>query len=182
MSEIIVSSTRDVTNENTRTFEERAKELDMIEQREREAREREKKSTYKNFAQLNRDNITHMIACAAENPQALRLLLFIMENMDKYNALVCSYTVFQERLEISQATVARAIKYLKEHGFIVILRSGSSNVYVLNDNLAWANYGNMHKYCMFPANVILSSSENPQKTKYVNTKIMGGFSQDTEEE
>lgn len=176
MSEIIVSATRDITNPNTRTFDERAKELDMIEKAQREAKERAKKSSYSDFAQLNRKNIAHIIAACAKDKQAVRLLLFIIEHMDKFNALVCSYQVFQEQLGISQPTVARAIRFLKDHGFIAIYRSGMSNVYVLNDDLAWTNAGDKHQYCKFPANVMLSASEQPQKkAPYMNTKVMGNL-------
>lgn len=172
MSELVVSHERNVLNPNSRTFEEREAELLAIEESEQAARERAKKSTYSDFAQLNRKNIAHLIAACNADKQAVRVLLFIMEHMDKYNALVCSYAVFQEQLDISRATVTRAIKYLKDHGFIAIYRSGTSNVYVMNDDLVWTNYGDRHKYCKFPANVILSASEQTKQATYTSTKIM----------
>lgn len=159
------------------THEQRLRDLHEQDVYEQNLREQEKKSTYTDFAQLNRKNIAHIIAACNADKQAVRILLFIIEKMDKYNALICSYKVFEEQLEISKATITRAIKYLKEHGFISIYRSGTSNVYVINDDLAWTNSGDKHKYCKFPANVILTASEQTelkrnQKAPYNHVKIM----------
>ena len=125
----------------------------------RQEKEKSKKSIYQDFAQLNRQNIIHLIKAAQVNPTALAVLLFIIEHMDRMNALVCSYTVLQEQLNLSKATITRSIKYLKETGFIYIYKSGTSNVYVVNDDLVWTNHGDKAKYCKFPATVILSASE-----------------------
>ena len=173
MAELRVSAVANPLDPYSVTFEEREKQI----RHEEMMMEEKKKSSCNDFAQLNRKNITHIISACAADKQAVRLLLFIIEHMDKFNALVCSYQVFQEQLGISQPTVARAIKYLKEHGFIAIYRSGMSNVYVLNDDLAWTNHGDKHKYCKFPANIMLSASEQPKKkTPYMNTKVMGDLS------
>ena len=59
-------------------------------------------------------------SCLDENLKHLKLLLFIFDHMDKYNAVICSYKVFQETLGMGQATVARCVKYLKDHGFLCL--------------------------------------------------------------
>lgn len=123
----------------------------------------DRKSPYDDFIQLNNDRIGSLIQLVDENPQAMKVLLFIIQNMDGYNKLVCSYTVLQERFGISHATVWRHIKYLKEHGYIYAQKTGSSNVYILSPELAWRSYGSNRKYCKFPANVILSYNEQKEK-------------------
>lgn len=163
MANLKVGGNTNVLDPNSVSFEERKRQLAQMAEQDERQEELEQHSTYKNFAQLNRDQIYQMIAAASQDKQAIRILLFILEHMDKMNALICSYQVFMEALDISQATVARSIKYLKEHGFIYIYHSGSSNVYVLNDDLAWTSYGRNHKYCQFPANVVLSASEQSKK-------------------
>lgn len=172
------------------TFEQRKHELERLnkqdkERWEREERERERekaqasKSPYKDWAQLNRKNVVHLIRAAQENPTALSVLLFLIENMNKMNAIVASYSVIQEVLGMSKPTVTRSIKYLKEKGFIAIYKSGSSNVYVVNNDLVWTNYGNKVMYSKFPANVILSASEQSEidqhtKLKFDYSKVMVG--------
>lgn len=94
------------------------------------------KSPYRDFAQLNREEIPHLDRACRDNPTAVRLLLFIMQHMDHSNTLLCPYQVFEEYLGLSQATVARGIRYLKDKGFIVVeKKSGAGNRYTLNPAL-----------------------------------------------
>ena len=94
----------------------------------------ERKSPFSRFYQINKDNSDYLRSCLDENPKALKLLLFIFDHMDKYNAVICSYKVFQETLGMGQATVARCVKYLKDHGFLYVYKTGTSNVYVANND------------------------------------------------
>ena len=80
------------------------------------------KAHFSSFYQVNKDNSEYLRSCLKENPKALELLFFIFDHMDKYNAVVCSYKVFQEALGIGQATVARSVKYLKDNGFLYIYK------------------------------------------------------------
>ena len=70
---------------------------------------------------------------------ASSLLFFILEHMDNRNALACSYSVFEDYFGKSRSTVYRAIKLLEENGFLDVLKMGTSNVYVINENLAWSD-------------------------------------------
>lgn len=130
----------------------------------------DRKSPYEDFIQLNNNRIGSLIDLVDENPQAMKVLLFIMQNMDGFNALVCSYAVLQERFGISHATVWRHVKYLKEHGYIYAQKTGSSNVYILSPELGWKSYGSNLKYCKFPANVILSYNEQREKDSRKNIR------------
>lgn len=161
------------------TFEQRKRELDKLNKQdaaryEREARERENasKSPFgKDWAQLNKKNIIHLIKASQENPSAMSVLLFFIEHADRMNALVVSYKAMQELLGVSQATIARSVKYLREKGFIYVYKSGSSNVYVLNNHLVWSNYGNKVQYCKFPANIMLTASEQDEITMHNKLKF-----------
>lgn len=129
-----------------------------------------RKSPYDDFIQLNNNKIGSLIDLVDKNPQAMKVLLFIIQNMDGYNALVCSYAVLEERFGISHATVWRHVKYLKEHGYIYAQKTGSSNVYILSPELAWKSWGVNIKYCKFPANVILSYNEQKEKDSKRNIR------------
>ena len=162
------------------TFEMRKHQLEEEERRRQEQKEREKKSIYTNFAQLNRNSIKYIRALQKINANAVTVLMFIIENMDKMNALVCSFKVMQEQLELGRTTLSEAVRVLKENGFIYIYKSGTSNVYVLSTEIAWTNTGDKAEYCKFPANVMLSKSEqeemtkarNQKKTKYTYNKVL----------
>lgn len=130
-----------------------------------------RKSPFSNFYQVNKDKSEYLRSCLDENPKALKLLFFIFDHMDKYNAVICSYKVFQEALGMGQATVARSIKYLKDNGFLYVYKTGSSNVYVANKDLVWNSWGNNIEYCEFPANIILSRTEQEEHTKVRDKRI-----------
>lgn len=136
--------------------------------REKEARERAKKSPFKNFVQVNKDYYKAEDWLMAKSPIAYRIFKFLINGMDDYNAVICSYKVLQENFGVSQVTVARAIKILKEKQYIEVYKSGTSNVYAINKNIVWNSWGTNYDYAKFGANIILSESE---QEKSVQAKI-----------
>jgi DNA-binding transcriptional ArsR family regulator len=163
MATIVVSENKNTLNPNARTFEERQKELDAIDKAEAEARKREKDSPFKRWTQFNLEQTPKMLWLQLKHPKAAAILFFLVDQMDEYNAVMCSYRVFQEVLEVGQATVARCIKILKENGYIAVLKSGTSNVYAINDTLYWKSWGKNRAYSKFPANVVLTLSEQEKE-------------------
>lgn len=169
MSEIAVVA--EPTKLNEVSFEQRERDLRAQERAEQEELKRERKSPFKAFYQVNKDHSEDLMWLVKTNPNAYRILLFLFDHMDKYNAVMCSYQVFQESLEISRATASRAVKLLKDKGFIAIMKSGTSNVYIANPDLVWNSWGNNMQYCEFPANVILSASEQEERTKILDKRV-----------
>lgn len=153
------------------SFDQRNRDLKDLERTEQEQLARSRKSPFSNFYQVNKDKSEYLRSCLDENPKALKLLFFIFDHMDKYNAVICSYQVFQEALGMSSRTVSRCVKYLKDNGFVYIYKSGSSNVYVANKDLVWNSWGNNIEYCEFPANVVLSKSEQEEHAKVRDKRI-----------
>jgi len=45
------------------------------------------------------------------------------------------------------------------------MKSGTSNVYIVNPDVAWTSYADQKATCNFHANVILCSSENAEYLK-----------------
>lgn len=158
-------------NANEISFEQRARDLKDQEQKEKEELKQQRKSPFSRFYQVNKDNSEYLRSCLRENPKALELLFFIFDHMDKYNAVICSYQVFQEALGMSKATIQRSIKYLKDNGFVYIYKTGTSNVYVANKDLVWNSWGNNIDYCEFPANIVLSRSEQEERTKIYDKRV-----------
>ena len=147
------------------TFEERQAQLEEEKKREKEENKRAKKSPYKNFTQVNKDFWKAEDWLIGKSAIAYRIFKFLTTNMDEYNAVICSYKVLQETFNISRATVTRAIRLLKEQGYIAVFKTGISNVYALNDKIVWNSWGTNYQYSKFPANVILSISEQENQTK-----------------
>lgn len=119
-------------------------------------------SKNKDFVQLYRRHIDDVARLARDNRSAYDLFMFLIKHMDGFNALCISTNVLAEIMGVSTRTIFRATKYLKDTGWICILKSGSTNVYIVNPDIAWTSYGNQKSYCRFATNVILSSSENAE--------------------
>lgn len=143
------------------------KERDILIQEEKEKeklkQKLEKNSQFSRWSQFNLEHTKELMWLALKHPKAHALLIFLVDQMDEYNAVMCSYKVLEEVLEVGQATIARNIKILKENGYIAVLKSGSSNVYAINDTIYWKSWSNNRKYSKFPANVVLSLSEQEKQ-------------------
>ena len=101
----------------------------------------------------------------AQSPIAYRIFKFLINNMDSYNAVMCSQAVLQETFDVSRTTIARAIKLLKDKKYIDVYKSGTSNIYAVNKEIAWNSWGNNYKHGKFGANIILSESEQDETIK-----------------
>ena len=145
--------------------EERLAELEKQAKYDEHLAEESKKSPYRQFLQVNQDNYKAEAWLMRKSPIAYQILRFITQNMDNYNALVCSYKVIEESLEISHSTVARAIKLLQEHKYLHIAKSGTTNIYMVNKQLYWHSYGKNYSRATFGAKIIISSEEQDTETK-----------------
>lgn len=158
-------------NPNDVSFKQREIDLKEQERQEQEKLQRERKSPFTRFYQVNKEHSDDLMWLLNENVTAYKLLLFLFDHMDKYNAVMCSYQVFQEALGVKRTTASNAVKVLKENGFIHVYKSGTSNVYVANPDLVWNSWGNNVQYCEFPANVVLSKSEQEERAKVHDKRI-----------
>ena len=122
----------------------------------------------RDFIQLYRDHIDDAAKLARDNGKAYDLFMLLVKHMDGTNALAVSNIALSELLQVTTRTVQRAVKYLKDNGWVCVLKSGTSNVYIVNPDVAWTSYGNQKQYCKFQANVLLSSSENAEYLKNPN--------------
>lgn len=164
MSNILVSNENDPIK-NKVSFEQREKDLKEMDKREEETRKREKNSPFRSFVQVNKDTYKLEDQLMKENPLAYRIWRFLANNMDRYNAVIISQETLTELFEVSRTTIWRAIKVLDEGEYIKIYKSGTSNVYALNDNMVWNSWGSNKKYSKFSANVIISEEEQDDKIK-----------------
>lgn len=118
----------------------------------------EKKNS--DFVQLYRNHITEVRWLLKKNPLACEIFLFLLEHMDTSNALACSSALLEDYFEKSRTTIFRAIKVLKEEGFVHTLKLGTSNVYIVNQDIAWSSWNNKKEYCKFEGKILVSRKEN----------------------
>ena len=120
----------------------------------------------RDFIQLYRDHVDDVARLAREQPRAYDLFMLLIKHMDGTNALCVSMQALTEIMALSRQSLSKSVKYLKDNGWVCVMRNGSSNVYIVNPDVAWTSYGNQKQYCKFQANVLLSSSENAE---YLNS-------------
>lgn len=167
---LTVSEKSNILDPHSRSFDERSAELQNAKELEEKQQQREKNSPFSRWTQFNLEHTKEMMWLALKHPKAHAILIFLVDQMDNYNAVVCSYKVLQEVLGVGQATIARNIKVLKDYGYISILKSGTSNVYTINDNVYWKSWGNKKHYSKFPANVVLSLDEQEEEYQKLKAK------------
>lgn len=112
------------------------------------------------FVQLYRNHLTEIRWLMNKNTLACELFLFIIEHMDTSNALACSSAIFEDYFGKSRSTISRAVKLLKDEGFISTLKMGTCNVYIVNQDVAWTSWNNKKEYCKFEGNILVSRKEN----------------------
>lgn len=120
--------------------------------------------------QINSEDPSFIAKFNKINPHALNILLFLIKHMNGSDAVICSQVLLMDFFELSRSTVVKCIQDLKDHGLINIAKTGSSNVYFLNDNLIWKPCGTDSKCCELSANIVLSYSEQ-EKPNYQKTAI-----------
>lgn len=145
-------------------FQKLQRLLEMDKTEEQEQEEQEKKEKNYNFIQLYKDHMPEIRWLMNNHAFASNLLFFIMEHMDNRNALACSYAVFEDYFEKHKTTIYRNLKILEESGFLDILKMGTSNVYVVNENLAWTDKNTNKKFAKYDGKILVSKKENKDYT------------------
>lgn len=106
-----------------------------------------------------------------EYPTALKVFTWLIDLADKRNAVIVSYAGISSGINVGERTVCNAIKYLKEKGFLTVLKTGNMNIYVLNDQIVWKDTADKKdKFSQFSAKVHVIASEQEEEYR---TKLMG---------
>lgn len=137
---------------------ERFIEIDKLEEDENKRIEEDKKNF--NFVQIYRDHMPELRWLMTNHAFASSLLFFILEHMDNRNALACSYSVYEDYFKKHKTTIYRNLKILQDNGFIDIMKMGTSNVYLVNEDLAWTHYNTNKKYAKYDGKILISKKEN----------------------
>lgn len=104
-------------------------------------------------------------------PTALKVFTWLIEKADRRNALVASYATMSSGLNLAERTIRNSINYLKEKKLITVLKSGTTNVYVLNDQIIWKDTADRKdKFSQFSAEVIITASEQEEQYR---TQLVG---------
>jgi hypothetical protein len=115
-----------------------------------------------NFVQFDRRAMRQHRELIRKSPLAAEILSFLIESMDRTNAIICSYKVLQEITGYKRSSIANAIKILKDDLWIQFIKIGTANAYVINSAAFWTTHANGKNYSQFHESVIAAASEQEQ--------------------
>jgi hypothetical protein len=126
-----------------------------------------------NFVQVYIDKLDLIIEMTSENPTAVKLFTWLLKHMDKKNALVVSQNALAESLSVTRQTIYTSITYLKQKKAIAVFKSGGTNIYAVNAQIAWKSNASGKRYAMFDAKVYIAESEQDDEKPLFKTDLIG---------
>lgn len=131
---------------------------------------RERMDGNKNFVMLFRDKMPVIRDLIVSHPSAATLLLFLAEHMDGTNCIFMSQRTMAELVDISQATINRALVVLCERRIVERIVIGNLSGYAINAQLVWTTHSNGRRYARLKADMLISEAEQ-QKPRAKARKV-----------
>lgn len=111
-----------------------------------------------------------------KNPTGLAVLHFLSSRLNRgSNGVVMSYAAMAAAMGIAERTAKTAIAALAAANFLQILKSGRSNVYIINSQVAWQGRRGS-RFASFNAEIVLAETEQSESVdalieagKHLNT-------------
>lgn len=114
------------------------------------------------YYMMSRAAEKNLRALQIANPSAALVFSVIRENMQiGTNAVAISNTALCKIIGKSRATVTRAIKHLADHNYMDIVKIGTTNTYVVNEQVAFAGSAGQRK-AVFSATVVAHECEQEE--------------------
>lgn len=126
-----------------------------------------------NFVQVYIDHLDLIIEMTSENSTAVKMFIWLMKHMDKNNVLIVSQNALAESLSVTRQTIYNSVIYLKQKKAIAVFKSGGTNIYAVNAQIAWKSNASGKKYAMFDAKVYIAASEQDDEKPLFRTDLIG---------
>lgn len=151
----------ELAQELTQTRDLLSKAIDTLDA-ERKAVMSAKNKVSGGYYMMSRRAEKNLRALQRENSSASLVFSVIREHMQiGTNAVTISNEALAQILGISTRTVARATKYLKDKSYVQVVKIGSSNTYVVNEQVAFAGNVGQRK-AVFSATVVAHECEQQE--------------------
>lgn len=122
--------------------------------------ENSKENTF-GWLQFEKKGLQELQKLALKAPMAMGVLLYLVNNMGRSNALAVSQGAIAKRLGISVRAVAGAVATLSGHNFIEVVKVGNMNVYRINSRVAWQGHRG-ERFAVFNADILAFENEQPE--------------------
>jgi len=121
-----------------------------------------KNRVYGGYYMMSRAAEKNLRALQRENSSASLVFSVIRENMQiGTNAVTVSNEALAKILGMSTRTIARATKHLKDNHYVQVIKIGTTNTYVVNEQVAFAGSAGQRK-AVFSATVVAHESEQEE--------------------
>lgn len=100
-------------------------------------------------------------ALAKRNPVGFQILTFLMERMNRSNAVVISQATMCQILGYGRTSVHNAVRLLEAERWLQIVKVGTATGYIVNFKVVWAGQ-NEARFSSFQAEIVISESEQTQ--------------------
>jgi len=97
-----------------------------------------------------------------KHPSAAAVMHYLVALMDRGAAVAVSHSTLAKIVGVNERTVRRAIDVLAEGNWIQVLQvgqRGTVNIYVVNSQVAWADYRENLKLATFSARVVVDAAD-----------------------
>jgi hypothetical protein len=94
-----------------------------------------------------------------KHPMALSVLHFMVSRLNRgTNGVVISASALAQQMGISTRTVQSTIAVLRDCKFVQVLKTGNTNIYIINSQIAWQG-DRGHRFSSFNAEILIHESE-----------------------
>lgn len=118
------------------------------------------------WVQVERAALERWSILAAENPRAASVMMVLVAQMGRHNAIVVSQSNLARLARCSVRTLQRALDTLRENLWIEVRQigpNGTSCAYIVNDRIAWSGAREGIRYSLFSAAILTSDDEQPDR-------------------
>lgn len=120
------------------------------------------------WVQVEREALERWAILATENPRAASVMMVLVAQMGRHNAVVASQKNLARLANCSRATLQRALDVLRTGQWIEVRQigpTGTACAYIVNDRVAWGGKRDGIRYSMFSAAVLVSDDEQPDQAE-----------------
>jgi len=114
------------------------------------------------FYMMSRQAEKNLRALQKNNKNASLIFSVLREHMQiGTNAVTVSNTALSKILNISTRTVVRSTNFLREHNYVQIVKTGTTNSYIVNEQVAFAGAAGQRR-AVFSATVVAHECEQDE--------------------